>query len=123
MALSLQERQVAHLSLVIVWLWTAAVSIQQIDGQSLALLRQQSVLAPALFPWVIWGGAGVDALLGCLMAWHPRRWVYITATGMTLLMTLVGTWLTPHLWLDPLGPLSKNLPILALLWILSKEPS
>ena len=37
------------------------------------------------------------------------------AIGATLLLTLVTTALLPTLWLDPLGPLSKNLPILAAL--------
>lgn len=123
MALSLKERQVARLSLVIVWLWTACVSVQQFDDRSLALLHQQSVVAPSLFPWVIWSGAGVDALLGGWMAWRPGRWAYLVAGFMTLLMTLLGTWLNPGLWLEPLGPMSKNLPILALLWMLAKESS
>jgi DoxX-like family len=123
MALSHNEQQVARWSLVFVWLWTAAVSIQQADDRSLALLQQQSTLPSNLFPWVIWGGASVDLVLGSLMAWRPQRKVYLIAAGMTLLMTLVGTGLTPGLWLDPLGCLSKNLPILALLWILAREAS
>jgi DoxX-like family len=123
MAMNHNEREVARLSLVFVWLWTAAVSIQQADGRSLALLQQQHALPATLFPWVIWGGAGVDLALGVLMAWHPQRWIYVVAGGMTLLMTMVGTWLTPELWLDPLGCLSKNLPILVLLWLLARETS
>jgi hypothetical protein len=31
-------------------------------------------------------------------------------------MTAVATFLQPALWLQPLGPLLKNLPIAALLW-------
>ena len=34
-------------------------------------------------------------------------------------MTVVGTLLLPELWLDPLGRLSKNLPIAALLLIVA----
>lgn len=113
----------ARHSLVFVWLWTAIVSIQQFDGLSQALLREQTQLPPTLFAPIIWGGSAVDAVLGALMAWRPRRWVYLAALGMTLAMTVVGTWLSPGLWLHPLGPLSKNLPILALLWILARESS
>jgi hypothetical protein len=33
-------------------------------------------------------------------------------------MTVIGTALQPTLWLHPLGPLLKNLPIAAMLWFL-----
>lgn len=113
--------QLARYSLILVWLWTAVVSLQQIDGLSLALLQDQTLIPAALFPWVIWGGAITDLVLGLLMAWRPGRRVYLAALLMTLVMTVIGSVATPALWLHPLGPLSKNLPILALLWILAQE--
>lgn len=113
--------QLARYSLILVWLWTAVVSLQQIDGMSLALLQGQTLIPAALFPWVIWGGAITDLVLGVLMAWRPGRRVYLAALLMTLVMTVIGSVASPALWLHPLGPLSKNLPILALLWILAQE--
>lgn len=113
--------QLARYSLILVWLWTAVVSLQQIDGMSLALLQGQTLIPAALFPWVIWGGAITDLVLGGLMAWRPGRRVYLAALWMTLVMTVIGSVASPALWLHPLGPLSKNLPILALLWILAQE--
>jgi len=113
--------QLARHSLILVWLWTAVVSLQQIDGLSLSLLQAQTLIPAALFPWVIWGGAITDLVLGVLMAWRPGRRVYLAALWMTLVMTVIGSVATPALWLHPLGPLSKNLPILALLWILAQE--
>ena len=113
--------QLARYSLILVWLWTAVVSLQQIDGLSLALLQAQTLIPAALFSWVIWGGAITDLVLGVLMAWRPGRRVYLAALLMTLVMTVIGSVATPALWLHPLGPLSKNLPILALLWILAQE--
>lgn len=113
--------QLARYSLILVWLWTAVVSIQQIDGMSLSLLQAQTLIPAALFPWVIWGGAITDLVLGLLMAWRPGRRVYLAALLMTLVMTVIGSVATPGLWLHPLGPLSKNLPILALLWVLAQE--
>jgi len=123
MALSLQERKLARTSLVAVWLGTALVSAWQADGISRELLSVNDKVTPALYPWVIWGGSGVDLLLGLWMAIKPGRAAYLSAMGMTLLMTLVGTWVDPALWLHPLGPISKNLPIMALLWLLAQEHS
>ncbi len=121
MALKPLERQLARFSLVAVWLWTALVSVQQTQGLSTQLLQASPVIPAALYPWIIWGGAGVDLLLGLLMWLRPARWVYLAALVMTLAMTLIGTWVAPALWLHPLGPLSKNLPILALLWLLAER--
>jgi hypothetical protein len=116
-----RERQMARASLVLVWLWTALVSALQADGLSRSLLSATDVIPPALYGLIIWGGAGVDLLLGLWMALKPGRLVYGAALAMTLLMTTVATVVDPALWLHPLGPISKNLPIMALLWLLIQD--
>lgn len=118
MALTHSQRDLARASLIAVWLWTAVVSIQQADGLSRTLVASRAVIPEALHGPIIWGGATVDLLLGLAMLIRPGRLVYGCALGMTLLMTAVGTWVDPALWLHPLGPLSKNLPIMALLYLL-----
>ncbi len=114
-------RQVDRFSLVAVWLWTALVSAQQAQGLSLELVQLNGRIPPAWQGPAIWGGVAVDLLLGLWMAWRPRALAYWCAWGMTLLMTLIGTLVAPELWLHPLGPMSKNLPILALLWLLASD--
>lgn len=123
MALKPLDRQLARFSLIAVWIWTALVSMQQAHGLSTQLLQASPTIPPALYPWIIWGGSGVDLLLGLLMWLRPVRWVYLTAAVMTLAMTVIGTWVDPALWMHPLGPLSKNLPIFALLWIVAGDES
>lgn len=39
MVMNPSSLQLARYSLILVWLWTAVVSLQQIDGMSLALLQ------------------------------------------------------------------------------------
>lgn len=39
-----------------------------------------------------------------------------------LLMTFTATLLVPALWLHPLGPLTKNLPIAVALLLLARHP-
>jgi hypothetical protein len=121
MPMSPRERSVARFSLAAVWWWTALVSAQQADGLSRDLLAANPHIPTALYAWIIWSGAAVDLLLGLLLVCWPRTWVIRSAGLMTLLMTLVATVVDPGLWLHPLGPLSKNLPILALLWLLSRN--
>ena len=116
------DDRLLRLSLVAVWLFTAVASIVELDGQSRRVLADAGTAAP---PWVgqarIGGGPGAD-LAGGLALWlRPGRTVYLAAFALMLAMTLVATVLQPSLWLHPLGPLLKNLPIAALLWHLYRR--
>ncbi|WP_326543703.1 DoxX-like family protein [Pseudorhodoferax sp.] len=108
-------------SLVFVWLATAVVSVVERDGQSAALLRQAGWTDPSTIHAVVLAGAGVDLLLGLAMALCPGRRVYWTALAAMALMTSAATLLLPGLWLHPLGPLTKNVPLAACLWLLLHE--
>lgn len=115
------ELRVLRLSLAAVWLLTALASLWELNGQSLALLRQAGIHDLRLARLLVIAGAGVDLLLGLALWRWPGRLSYgLAALGM-LAMTAVASWLLPSLWLDPLGPLLKNLPIAALLWLLWKR--
>lgn len=106
--------------LVFVWLSTAFVSIWELRGQSLQLLTGAGIADPTLASTLILAGAGVDAAFGLAMWFRPGRAVYLWALGMMGLMTLVATVLTPTLWLHPLGPLTKNVPMAVALLILAR---
>ncbi len=59
----------------------------------------------------VYGGAAVDVLLGGAMLW--RRTMPAACLGMvgvTLIYLLAGSFFTPDLWLDPLGPFVKTAP-------------
>lgn len=115
-----RTRKLARASLIALWLWTAVVSVIELNGQSRELLAAAAT-PPAWMPALILGGALLDLVLGLAMwRWH-RRWVYLAAGAAMLSMTIVGTWMLPSLWLAPLGQLSKNLPIAALLFILYED--
>jgi hypothetical protein len=110
----------ARASLTVLWLLTSVVSIVEWHGRGEALLRQ-SALPDEWYGPLIAGGAVLDGLVGlALWRWH-RRIVYKLAAGNVLLMTAVATLLLPALWLDPLGGLSKNIPIASLLWVLHQD--
>jgi len=108
-------------ALVTVWLGTALASAWSADTLGPALLAAQPLLPQAWHPWLIWGGAGLDLLLGLAMWLKPGRPVWRLALVATLTMTVLATWIDPLLWCHPLGPLTKNLPILALLWAMQSQ--
>ncbi len=116
------DDRLLRLSLVTVWLVTAAVSLLELNGQSRQLLADAGVASPAwLVQGLIVGGAVADLLVGIALWRWPGRASYIAALALMVAMTLAATVLQPGLWLHPLGPLLKNLPIAAVLWHLIRR--
>ena len=118
-----RDHHLLRYSLVFVWLTTALVSVWELQGQSLQLLAGLNDTMPWLKPALILSGALVDLVLGLWLWLRPGRTVYRLALAVMLLMTGVATAIDPSLWLHPLGPLTKNVPIAALLLVLARTAS
>ena len=113
-------------SLVVVWLATAVVSVWELHGQSRELLAGlPTAWAGGHALWlptaIILAGAAADAVLGLWLALRPGRKAYGAALLMMLAMTVLATAIQPAWWLHPFGPLTKNLPIAAILWVLLRD--
>ena len=118
--------QLLRSSLVVVWLATAVVSVWELHGQSRELLAGlPTAWAGGHAPWlptaIILAGAAADAVLGLWLALRPGRKAYGAALLMMLAMTLLATAIQPAWWLHPFGPLTKNLLIAAILWVLLQD--
>jgi hypothetical protein len=70
---------------------------------------------------MLWGGVALDVAIGLLLWLAPLRLAATAALAATLAMTLITTAVLPGQWLDPLGSLVKNLPILAALMLLRRH--
>lgn len=92
--------------------------------------RAMAILADRAVPgWIsaatVIGGAVVDLALGLAILWRP--WTKPAALGMLALSGayLIGSLVVaPDLWADPLGPMVKILPgmaLAALVWLLMEE--
>lgn len=113
-------------SLVVVWLATAVVSVWELHGQSRELLAGlPTAWTEGNTSWlptaILLAGAAADAVLGLWLALRPGRKAYGAALLMMLIMTLLATAIHPAWWLHPFGPLTKNLPIAAILWVLLQD--
>lgn len=117
------EKRYLRLSLVFVWLWTAVVSVWELQGQSRDLLFAGGVSDTGVANALVLAGAALDAILGLWLLLRPTRPAYLLALATMVVMTLVATVLSPYLWLHPLGPLSKNIPIAVVLWVLVRKPT
>lgn len=69
-------------------------------------------------------GVLVDAACAVLSLWVPhaawRPWVWRLQIIVIAVYTVIVTSALPGFWLHPFGPLLKNLPLLALLWLLAR---
>jgi len=105
-------------SLVTVWLVTTGVSLLDWQNAGSRLLVQSGITSEPLIQALIWGGATADLVIGLLLWFAPGRLTYLATLAALALLTGIATWLLPALWLDPLGPLLKNLPIAAIVLFL-----
>jgi len=108
----------ARHALALVWLGTAVASLHDGGRAGTALLPS---MAPDSALAVVWLGSAWDAALGLALLLRPSALVYRLAALGVIAMTALATLLQPALWLDPLGPLLKNLPLLVLLQQLARE--
>jgi hypothetical protein len=120
MASESSEFRLLRYSLVAVWLGTAVVSVVEWRGQSQDLLRASALVPAGWSDGLIVAGVVVDLLLGLALWLRPNRVTYGAALFVMSVMTVLASFMQPSLWLHPLGPLLKNLPIAAALWVLAK---
>jgi len=112
---------ILRVSVALLWIVTGVVSLglYPVDD-SYALLSRAGVPA-ALAPAMLYGAALLDIVLGVLvfcLQGRRRRWLWRAQAGLILLYTAIITLKLPEFWLHPYGPVLKNVPLLAALWLL-----
>lgn len=109
-----------RLSLALVWLVTAVVSLGVYPVQQSYELLERSGVPSTWQPLALWGAALLDLLLGLLTLWRWRgqRWLWLAQGLLILFYSAVITLKLPEFWLHPYGPMTKNLPLLGLLTLL-----
>jgi len=108
-----------RLAVASMWLLAGIVALGPYPVQdSLALLRSIGVSAE-LAPLLLFGSAALDILLGVLTLLPRRpRILWPAQIALVLVYTVIISIALPGLWLEPFGPVAKNIPILALLILL-----
>jgi uncharacterized protein YbjT (DUF2867 family) len=110
---------VLRISVAAVWLATAAVSYGLYPVQDSYQLLERSGIPAALAPLMLYGAAGLDLLLGLAILLLPRRrWLWLAQLGLIGFYTVFIAFKLPEFVLHPYGPLTKNLPMLAAIWLL-----
>ncbi len=116
-------RPALRIGLAILWIWTAIVSAfvypLEKSVEMVAGLGVSGWQASAL----VYAGAAVDGILGLALLFNVRP----ALTGLLQLaavavFTLLACFAVPEAWIDPLGPLTKNIAVvLATLVMIAME--
>jgi uncharacterized protein YbjT (DUF2867 family) len=108
-----------RLSIAALWIGTAIVSFGVFPVEESYELLAQSGVPMALAPLALYGAAGLDLALGIGMLLKPTRLAsYRLQIALILAYTVIITLRLPEFWLHPYGPILKNLPVLAGIWLL-----
>lgn len=106
-------------SIVVVWIATAIVSFGLYPVEQSYDLLARTGIPPELQPLMLYGAATFDLLLGLGIAFLPRRrWLWRAQLALIGFYTVVIAIKLPEFLLHPYGPLTKNLPMLAGIWLL-----
>jgi hypothetical protein len=108
-----------RVSIAAVWIWTGIVSFGLFPAESSYDLLARVGVSATLAPVMLYGAALLDLAFGfatLLMKQRTRLWQLQFA--LILGYTMIISFKLPEFWLHPYGPLSKNLPMLAAIYLL-----
>ena len=116
------ENAILRLSLASVWLLTALVSqFFYPEQDSLAMLAGVG-LHGQFAQIALYGAVLLDAILGLATLCWPSVLLWRVQAILILGYSVVIAMFLPQFLIHPFGPILKNLPILALLWLLARHP-
>lgn len=105
-------------AMAVLWLVTAYVSwFGWPRAESLAWLAACGVPAELRQPMLM-AASLADAAVGMLLLLTPRRWLWALQLALVCAYTVGMSVYLPGFWLHPFGPLTKNLPLLALMFLM-----
>ena len=113
---------VLRISIAIVWLASGVVSLGLYPVEESYRLLERVAITGRLAPLALYGAALMDLGFGIasLLSWRGR-WLWAVQAAVIVGYTALITIALPEFWLHPFGPIVKNLPMLAALWILHES--
>lgn len=100
------------LTLSAFWIASGVIGFWRADAAACTL---NAIVEPETAMLLVLGGAALDVLVGVgVLIRGFTRMAALASIGVSLAYLAAGTWLTPHLWADPLGPFVKVFPAMAL---------
>lgn len=112
---------ILRLSLALVWIVTGLLSFGIYPVQDSYALLAPVGISGTLASVMLYTAATLDLAIGMAILtlrgriW--RRWLWLLQMGVMVFYSLIIAWKLPQFWLHPYGPMLKNLPMLAAIWL------
>ena len=116
-----QQKYLIRLSLGILWIFTGITSVLLAPDIGYEVLAHGGITgrnASAL----IFLGSGLDIVIGLwvLSGWQLKL-CCLLQIGLIVSYSALLSFIDPEFWLHPFGPLTKNIPIVVLIYILFEQ--
>lgn len=106
-------------AIAFVWIATAIVSAFFYPAALSYELLERTGVPPEFGPLMLYGASAFDLALGLgILLLAHRRWLWLAQLGLIGFYTVVIAIKLPEFLIHPYGPLIKNLPMLAAIWLL-----
>ena len=110
---------VLRLAIASVWIATAIVSALLYPAAASYELLARSGIPEQLRPLMLYGASVFDLVLGfATLFLRRRRWLWLMQLALIGFYSIVIAVRLPEFLIHPYGPLTKNLPMLAAIWLL-----
>ena len=111
------QKLVAQLSLASLWIFTGLTSFFFAPEVGYEILETGGITG-RFADFCLVSGAMTDIVIGVwVLSNKQKRLCCYTQMTVILIFTLLLTIIAPSFWIHPFGPVTKNLPILVLVWI------
>ena len=107
-----------RMSVAVVWIVTGLLSLGIYPVAESYRLLAQVGLTGTIASVMLYGAALMDLAIGAATLALRRRWLWKLQAGIIICYMLIISWKLPEYWLHPYGPILKNLPMLATIWLL-----
>jgi len=112
-----KQALVAKLSLTFLWIFTGLTSLFFAPEIGYQILEEGGVTGGAA-DFCLISGALADIFIGVwVLSGKLKRLSFYTQIAMISIFTILLTIIAPLYWLHPFGPVTKNIPILVLIWV------
>lgn len=107
-------RPLLYLAIAFMWISAGLVSWFSAKQQGLILLGALD-LPPNVAEFALASACAIDVGLGIATLIMPTQMLWLIQLIVMVFYTAALSWVAPQLWLDPFGPLVKNIPIAVVL--------
>ena len=118
MDMTQNQKLAAKISLAFLWIFTGLTSLFFAPDIGYEILERGGVTGQ-LADFCLVSGALADIFIGLWVLSNKfQRLCFFVQVGIILIFTLLLTIIAPAFWLHPFGPVTKNIPIMVLIWLI-----